>query len=67
MRTGDRDDVHSEQRQRAVGRQAKVVGYNVTYRLEGKDGLVRTSFKPGPKLPVKDGHVVITPPAADKA
>ncbi|HKX41404.1 MAG TPA: glycine zipper 2TM domain-containing protein, partial [Burkholderiaceae bacterium] len=25
----------------------KLVGYNVTYRLEGKDGTVRTSFKPG--------------------
>ncbi len=38
----------------------KVVGYNVTYRLEGKDGTVRTSFKPGPTLPVKDGQVVTT-------
>jgi uncharacterized protein YcfJ len=43
----------------------KVVGYNVTYRLDGKDGTVRMSFKPGPKLPVKDGQVVTTPPAAD--
>lgn len=41
----------------------KVVGYNVTYRLDGKDGVVRTSFKPGPTLPVKDGQVVIAPPA----
>ena len=40
----------------------KVVGYSVTYRLDGKEGVVRTSFKPGPKLPVKDGQVVTTPP-----
>ena len=40
----------------------KLVGYNVTYRLDGKDGTVRTSFKPGPTLPVKDGQVVTTPP-----
>src|SRR6478609_9648149 len=40
----------------------KVVGYNVTYRLDGKEGVVRTSFKPGPKLAVKDGQVVTTPP-----
>lgn len=40
----------------------KVVGYSVTYRLDGKDGVVRTSFKPGPTLPVKDGRVVTTPP-----
>lgn len=45
----------------------KVVGYNVTYRLEGKDGVVRTSFKPGPTLPVKDGQVVTTPPADTKS
>ena len=43
----------------------KVVGYNVTYRLDGKDGVVRTSFKPGPKLPVKDGQVVVTAPTSD--
>ena len=40
----------------------KVVGYKVTYRLDGKDGEVQTSFKPGTKLPVKDGQVVTTPP-----
>jgi len=45
----------------------KVVGYNVTYRLDGKDGVVRTSFKPGPKLPVKDGQVVTTPPSDNKS
>ena len=43
----------------------KVVGYNVSYRLEGKDGVVRMPFKPGPTLPVKDGQVVTTLP--DKA
>ena len=45
----------------------KVVGYNVTYRLDGKDGVVRTSFKPGPKLPVKDGQVVTTPASDNKS
>jgi len=45
----------------------KVVAYNVTYRLDGKDGVVRTSFKPGPTLPVKDGQVVTTPPADSKS
>ncbi len=45
----------------------KVVGYNVTYRLDGKDGVVRTSFKPGPTLPVKDGQVVTTPTSDDKS
>ena len=45
----------------------KLVGYNVTYRLDGKEGTVRTSFKPGEKLPVKDGKVDTTPPATTAA
>ena len=40
------------------------LGYDVTYRLDGKEGILRTSFKPGATLPVKDGQVVATPPAA---
>ena len=42
----------------------QLIGYDVTYRLEGKEGVLRTSFKPGATLPVKDGQVVATPPAA---
>ena len=45
----------------------RVVGYNVTYRLAGKDGVVRMSYRPGAQLPVKDGQVVTTPPAAGKS
>ena len=44
----------------------KLVGYNVTYRLDGKDGVVRMSFKPGPTLPVKNGQVVTTPSTDSK-
>lgn len=44
----------------------KVVGYNVTYRLDGKEGTTRMSFKPGATLPVKDGAVVTTPADTDK-
>ena len=42
----------------------KLVGYDVTYRLEGREGVVRTSFKPGATLPVQNGQVVVTPPVA---
>ena len=45
----------------------KVVGYNVTYRLDGKDGVVQTSFKPGPTLPLKDGQVVTTSTSDSKS
>jgi uncharacterized protein YcfJ len=40
----------------------KVVGYKVTYRLDGKKGVVRTSFRPGATLPVKDGKVDVSEP-----
>jgi uncharacterized protein YcfJ len=55
----------TERRCRTVqDKSQKLVGYNVTYRLEGKEGVVRTSFKPGATLPVKDGQVVTTTPEA---
>ena len=52
----------SEHRCKMVNEKSqKVAGYNVTYRLDGKERVVRTSFKPGLTLPVKDGQVVTTP------
>lgn len=45
----------------------RLLGYDVTYRLEGKEGVTRMSFKPGAQLPVKDGRVVTTPPPASKS
>jgi len=44
----------------------KLVGYDVTYRMSGKEGIVRTSFKPGATIPVKDGQLVLVPPAPAK-
>ena len=38
-----------------------MVGYDVTYRYDGKEGVVRTSVKPGATLPMKNGQVVATP------
>lgn len=38
-------------------------GYDVRYRLDGEEATARTRFKPGATLPVKDGQVVLTPPA----
>lgn len=42
----------------------QVVGYDVTYRLKGKEEMVRTAFRPGATLPVKNGQVVVTQPVA---
>ena len=44
----------------------KHVGYDVTYRLDGKEDVVRMAYKPGNQIPVKDGHLVLTPPAPAK-
>ncbi|GAP36783.1 putative exported protein [Piscinibacter sakaiensis] len=41
----------------------QLVGYDVTYRIGEREGVVRTSFKPGATLPVKDGQVVVDAPA----
>jgi uncharacterized protein YcfJ len=36
----------------------KLVGYDVTWQLEGREGVLRMPSKPGLTLPVKDGQVV---------
>jgi uncharacterized protein YcfJ len=57
--------VTTERRCKTVNEKSQnVIGYQVTYRLDGQEGTARTSFKPGPTLPVKDGKVVTTPPEA---
>lgn len=45
----------------------RVVGYDVTYRLDGREGVARMSFKPGAQLPVKEGKVVTIPPSGGKS
>lgn len=40
----------------------QVVGYDVTYRLKGKEAVVRTTFPPGATLPVENGRVVVPQP-----
>lgn len=58
----------TERRCRTVQEKStRLIGYDVTYRLGDREGVVRTSFKPGPTLPVKDGQVVTVPPSARPA
>lgn len=61
-----KDTVSStERRCRTVqDKSQRLVGYDVNYRLGEQQGTVRTSFKPGATLPVKDGKVDPTPPPA---
>ena len=45
----------------------KLLGYDVTYRLEGKESTVRMAHDPGKQIPVKDGQLVLAAPAAQPA
>lgn len=55
----------SERRCRTVqDKSQRLVGYDVSYTLKGQPGTVRTSFRPGATLPLKDGQVDVTPPAS---
>lgn len=43
----------------SLGSEDKVVGYDVTYRYQGAEQTVRLDERPGNRLPVVDGEVVI--------
>ncbi|MBR0565910.1 glycine zipper 2TM domain-containing protein [Azoarcus sp. L1K30] len=45
----------------------KVVGYDVKYRLGEQVAQVRMDHEPGPRIPVKDGQLVLTEPVAAAA
>lgn len=40
----------------------KRLGYDVTYRLNGKEEMARMAYNPGTKIPVKDGKPVLDAP-----
>ena len=42
----------------------KHLGYDVTYRLYEKEGVVRMDHDPGKQILVQDGHLVLTQPVA---
>ena len=42
----------------ALGEGSKTVGYDVSYRLDGRVNTIRMDQQPGPRLPVIDGQVV---------
>ncbi len=38
----------------------KIIGYQVRYRLNGKEASVRMDHDPGPRIPVRDGQLDLT-------
>ncbi len=64
MQEGDVSN-NTETRCRTVQqRSEKRVGYDVTYRFEGKENTVRMDHKPGKTIPMRDGQPVLTAPEA---
>ncbi len=47
-------------------RSVKRLGYDVTYRLDGKEDTVRMAFNPGKQIAVRNGQLVLSPPEAGK-
>jgi uncharacterized protein YcfJ len=41
-------------------RSEKLVGYDVTYRYQGREDTVRMAVKPGSTIPVRDGKLVLS-------
>lgn len=60
----DRVTVTERRCRTVVQKTRQLVGYDVTYQLKGQQHQVRTSFRPGATLPVKDGVVVLDAPAS---
>lgn len=66
MQESDTVTAHETRCKTVMETQQKQVGFDVTYRLEGKEGLVRMDHDPGKQIPVKDGQLVITASGPDK-
>jgi uncharacterized protein YcfJ len=39
-----------------------ITGYDVTYRLKGRESVVRMSYDPGNNIPLRNGQLDLTPP-----
>lgn len=62
----EKDTVNrTEQRCKTVyDTQTKTIGYDVRYRLGEEEGTVRMAQRPGERIPVKDGKLVLDAPTA---
>lgn len=62
MQESDRQTVMETRCHTEYTHDKKILGYNVTYQLGEKQGVVRMDYDPGQRIPVKDGQLVLTPP-----
>ncbi|HUW28253.1 MAG TPA: glycine zipper 2TM domain-containing protein [Sulfuriferula sp.] len=61
MQESDRQTVMETRCRTEYTNHKKILGYNVTYHLGEKQGVVRMDHDPGQRIPVKDGQPVLTP------
>ncbi len=64
LQASDRQTLRKTRCKTVYDTEPKHLGYDVTYRLGDTQGVVRMSYAPGPTIPVKNGHLVLTPPGA---
>jgi uncharacterized protein YcfJ len=59
MQDGDTYTTTEQRCKTVTDSQEKISGYEVRYRLKGKEDTVRMDHEPGDKIPVKDGQLVL--------
>lgn len=60
----DRVSVTETRCKTVTERSERSLGYDVSYRLKGKEDVVRMSFDPGKQIPVRNGQLVLERQAA---
>ncbi len=60
MQRSDRQTVMEQRCKTEYSTQHKLLGYNVTYRLGAKTETIRMDHDPGPRIPVRNGQIVVT-------
>ena len=60
MQAGDTYTTTEQRCKTVQDSSTRTLGYDVTYRLAGQEGVVRMEQKPGTTIPVKDGKLVLS-------
>ncbi len=62
MQAGDTYTTTEQRCKTVQDSSVNTIGYDVTYRLAGQEGVIRMKQAPGATIPVKDGKLVIDQP-----
>jgi uncharacterized protein YcfJ len=59
MQKGDTETTTEQRCETVYDSREKTAGYDVTYRRDGKTAIVRMDHDPGPRIPIRDGKLVL--------